>query len=281
MLRLICPHCQYPLQQTMRQLSCQNGHCFDRGKSGDVNLLLPNQKKSKSPGDSKVMVNARRDFLASGAYQPIAEMLARVVMVLAQGEPKVIADAGCGEGYYLRHIQGLCFPNLDFFTDQGGIFLGWDISKYAVQSAAKQSDRETCWITASNAAVPLANDSIDILFSTFGFEVEREFSRIVKKAGYVIIVEVGEQHLIELRKHIYPEIKPFSVKPLLSKALFKYLKQDNVTYKITLDNTQLATLMLMTPHFYRATVEYKDYLLSLSELSVTIEVNVKIYLQLA
>ncbi len=282
---LICPHCQTrlaPIDQGYRCTSyrCESGHCFDVGKAGDVNLLLPNQKRSKNPGDSKAMVGARRDFLASGVYQPIAELLGKYITMLGQGMPQVIADAGCGEGYYLRQIQRLCYPNLDYpnpnyFTDNGGAFIGWDISKYAVQSAAKQSKFSCQWLTASNAAIPIADNQVDILLSNFGFEVADEFARVVKSGGYVLTFDVGEKHLLELREIIYPSIKPYHAKSLLSGLTL--LKEDSLQYEIKLSVQQIAQLMLMTPHFYRATQQAKEQLSKLTKLSVTVSVILRIY----
>ncbi len=279
-MMLICPHCQTALALTNKLYRCENNHCFDIGKAGDVNLLLPNQKRSKNPGDSKAMVGARRDFLPSGVYQPIAELLGKYVTMLGQGEPKVIADAGCGEGYYLRQIQRLCYPSLDYptpdyFGDNGGEFVGWDISKYAVQSAAKQANFRSQWLTASNAAIPIADNQIDILLSNFGFEVADEFARVVKSGGYVMTLDVGEKHLLELRELIYPSIKPYHAKPSLSGLTL--LKEDNLQYEVTLSAQQIAQLMLMTPHFYRATQQAKYELSKLTELSVTVSVILRIY----
>ncbi|MBS9781838.1 MAG: methyltransferase domain-containing protein [Gammaproteobacteria bacterium] len=283
---LICPHCQTALQPIdqcgyrCKAYRCENNHSFDVGKAGDVNLLLPNQKRSKNPGDSKAMVGARRDFLASDVYQPIAELLAKYITMLGQGEAQIIADAGCGEGYYLRQVQRLCYPNLDcsnsnYFTDNGGAFIGWDISKYAVQSAAKQSTFSAKWLTASNAAIPIADNQIDILLSNFGFEVADEFARVVKSGGYVMTLDVGEKHLLELRKLIYPSIKPYHAKLPLS--VLTLLKEDSLQYEITLSAQQIAQLMLMTPHFYRATQQAKEKLSQRTKLSVTVSVLLRIY----
>ncbi len=271
---LICPHCRKILTPINKSYRCENNHCFDIGKAGDVNLLLPNQKRSKNPGDSKAMVVARRDFLASGVYQPIAELLGKYVTLLGQGEPQIIADAGCGEGYYLRHIQRLCYPTPDYFGDNGGAFIGWDISKYAVQSAVKQSNFRSQWLTASNAAIPIADNQIDILLSNFGFEVADEFTRVVKSGGYIMTLDVGEKHLLELRELIYPSIKPYQAKALLELSL---VKEDSLQYEVTLSAQQIAQLMLMTPHFYRATQQAKEELSKLTELSVTVSVILRIY----
>ncbi|MDP8106505.1 MULTISPECIES: putative RNA methyltransferase [Pasteurellaceae] len=274
---LICPHCKTELNLSEKSYRCENNHCFDQGKAGDLNLLLVNQKRSKSPGDSREMVNERHSFLESGAYSPIAELLAKTVMKLTQGQPKVIADAGCGEGYYLRQVQRLCFPSLDYFYDNGGQFIGWDISKFAVQKAAKSAKFPAKWLTASNAHIPLANNSVDILVSAFGFEVAEEFARVLKPNGYIVTLDAGEKHLLSLRKVIYPMIKPFREKPLLNESLFRCIKKDYTSYYTLLNKTQLSQLMIMTPHLYRATYEGKVAVQQLNELEIDVDVQLRVY----
>ena len=56
-------------------IACTAGHQFDQSKSGYVNLLLAQNKKTIQPGDSKEMVNARTHFLNLNRYAPLAEML--------------------------------------------------------------------------------------------------------------------------------------------------------------------------------------------------------------
>ena len=109
--RLICPLCHEPLLCNGKSFSCDNGHSFDCAKQGQVNLLPVQQKRSRDPGDSKEMVQSRRDFLNQGLYLPLAAQLADLVCSLMAKRPSgvtssefTLLDAGCGEGYYLSHI---------------------------------------------------------------------------------------------------------------------------------------------------------------------------------
>lgn len=285
MSSFICPHCQTPLQKNNNQLRCENGHCFDIGKAGDVNLLLPNQKRSKSPGDSKEMINARRDFLNSGVYQRIADELAQSVAEFTKATHRthVVADAGCGEGYYLRQVYQY---QLADETIQPSHFIGWDISKFAVQSASKQAraiNMPSHWSCASNAAIPLASESVDTLICGFGFAVADEFARVLRSgneenaAGHLITLDAGENHLIELRRVIYDEIKPYSEKPGIVHTQLTKISQSNFTYEITLDKQQIAQLMCMTPHLYRTKASGKQRLAELDSITLTIDVIKRIY----
>lgn len=46
-------------------------------KEGYVNLLPVQHKRSRDPGDSAEMMQARRAFLDAGHYQPLREQLGR------------------------------------------------------------------------------------------------------------------------------------------------------------------------------------------------------------
>ena len=74
---LACPLDGAPLHRHGAALRCARGHSFDLASQGYVNLLPVQNKRSLDPGDSKAMVAARRRYLASGIYEPIAAMVAR------------------------------------------------------------------------------------------------------------------------------------------------------------------------------------------------------------
>ena len=92
---LICPLCLSSFSLVDRTLKCENGHCFDISSAGYVNLLKPGKKNNAKAGDGKDMIKARTDFFSSGAYAPIQEKICALAKSL---DPRVIIDAGCGEG---------------------------------------------------------------------------------------------------------------------------------------------------------------------------------------
>ena len=63
-----CPKCGETLSFSERCARCPAGHCYDIAKEGYVNLLL---STGGIHGDSREMVEARRRFLGSGAYEPL------------------------------------------------------------------------------------------------------------------------------------------------------------------------------------------------------------------
>ena len=66
MVNLRCPVCAGALEKRAGAYLCPKNHSFDIAKSGYVNLLLNSSQGHH--GDDKLMVRARRDFLAKGYY---------------------------------------------------------------------------------------------------------------------------------------------------------------------------------------------------------------------
>lgn len=267
--QLICPLDKAPLQLSERTWRCENGHSFDVAKQGYVNLLPVQNKRSKDPGDSKAMVQARREYLERGYYQPLAQALADTV--LAQGS-QAILDAGCGEGYYLRYLVEQAEQKETELS-----VAALDISKWAVQAAAKQ-DKRLSWMVASNNAIPLADNSIDTILCVFGFPVEAEFERVLKPGGRLVMVDPASEHLIELKRIIYPEIKNKSEQLPVSGDVWTLDSEERVSFQVELpDNETIHDLLTMTPHFYRANKEGRERAEKLQSLTLTADVWVRVF----
>lgn len=99
-----CPLCQQPLTFDHRAWRCENQHQFDQAKEGYVNLLPVHHKRSKQPGDSADMMQARRHFLDAGHYQPLRQRVGDWLMQLLPEHPVSVLDIGCGEGYYTHYV---------------------------------------------------------------------------------------------------------------------------------------------------------------------------------
>ncbi|MDD4905988.1 MAG: 23S rRNA (guanine(745)-N(1))-methyltransferase, partial [Methylobacter tundripaludum] len=77
----VCPLCATSLQLIQKSYVCENNHHFDLAKEGYLNLLPVQHKRSVEPGDNKQMMQARREFLEAGYYEPMAKALAMMVNV--------------------------------------------------------------------------------------------------------------------------------------------------------------------------------------------------------
>lgn len=259
-----CPLDGQTLLRTDRSWRCESGHCYDIAREGYVNLLPVQNKKSRDPGDSKEMVAARRRFLQESHYRLIAEATARAVLAdIPQGSSVAVLDAGCGEGYYLRELAALA-------QDLTLEVVGLDISKWAVQAAARRSS-DMSWVVGSNARLPLPDASVDRILCMFGFPVYAEFARVLKPAGRLILVEAGPEHLRELREVIYPTLKP---RPQQRPVAEGFVVRDTVTVQgrmLLQSQEQIADLLTMTPHLYRADADGRARAAALTSLDATID----------
>jgi 23S rRNA (guanine745-N1)-methyltransferase len=268
---LACPLDGLDLVRTENSLRCTNNHNYDFDRKGTINLLPVQFKKSKNPGDSKEMVIARERFLNSRCYEPISDKLNE--LVAGQFENPVIFDAGCGEGYYTERLASLLSA---LKTDDAFSIAGMDISKDAIHEASKRS-RDIAWLVGTNAKIPVQDSSVNIIASLFGFPVWPEFSRISKPEGVVITVDVGADHLIELRRILYPEIREKETNDFVPEG-FEITEQHRLHQVINLpEQASISDLLVMTPHGYRAIKENQEIALQTKFETMTLDVVFKIY----
>ena len=274
---LTCPIDGNNLEQTEKQLICENGHSYDISRQGYVNLLPVQHKRSKNPGDSKAMVVARTQFLETGIYQTISEHLNKTVLAqIINDKALCILDAGCGEGYYFNNLANFLIQQPQ---DNKLSFVGLDISKDAIVQANKRS-KQISWIVGTNRQPPMRNESVDIILCMFGFLNKEGFNRVLKSGGKIILVDPGPNHLKELREIIYPQLTKTA--PTTSKqdeiVGFKLLTNENIRFtKNITDNTNINQLLIMTPHFYRASKQGREVACNLQEINITIDVSFKAF----
>jgi 23S rRNA (guanine745-N1)-methyltransferase len=265
---LACPLDGTPLRCTGSAWTCASGHCFDIASQGYTHLLPVQHKRSRDPGDSKEMVAARRRFLTAGFYQPIAAAVSRAVLADLPADASISClDAGCGEGYYMRQLAGAVGD------EQTLALLGLDISKWAVLSAAKQ-DKRPSWVVGSNANLPVQSGTLDRVLCMFGFPVYAEFARVLKPGGLLVQVDAGPDHLRELREIIYPSLKPERPADRQTPAGFSRLPTETLCFSIELTSAeQIADLLAMTPHLFRASALGRAAAAALTALSLSVDVR--------
>ena len=155
-------------------------HCYDRAKSGYVNLIPIGKKRSKIPGDNKDMIRARVDFLSAGYYQPLSDAInANAIKLLKDVKHPVVLDAGCGEGYYTHRLY-------DALTENGKKvkLFGTDISKFGLEAAGKHhAANGITYAAASSFEIPLPDHCVDLLVCIFSPYAEKEFLRVLKPGG--------------------------------------------------------------------------------------------------
>ena len=195
---LVCPVCGGGLGLTAagRSLACSAGHSFDIARQGYVNLY-----RGKPVNEySKESFRQRQQILEKGMYAHILEEICSFLQaVCGAGRPRLLLDAGCGEGYYTREIAarlGGC--GLDFY--------GVDLSRDSVQLAASTANQAggaaaaIKWLVADIGHLPVRDGSVDFLLDIFTSANYEEFQRILSPDGYLIKVIPGEGHVKELRE---------------------------------------------------------------------------------
>lgn len=265
-----CPVCGGALEYDDRTYRCAKNHCFDRAKSGYVNLLTSDRMHSKLPGDNKLMVRARRDFLNKGYYSVLACRLCSLADKYC-GKNFRIIDAGCGEGYYTEQIAAAL---ADKQISAGGI----DISKNAVDFAAKSSKNGVEYAAASVFHIPAEDNSADLLLSVFSPLCTEEFKRVLKKYGFFFMVIPDRKHLWELKSIIYENPYENHVKDYSLDGFELVEAVDVPAEKIKLEsNEDIANLFTMTPYYYNTKPEDKQKLDNIDTLETTIEFKILIY----
>jgi 23S rRNA (guanine745-N1)-methyltransferase len=193
-VNLLCSvrNCRLPLARSERTYTCANRHAFDVARSGYVNLLQPQDKKSKSPGDTAEAVAARRRFFQAGHVQPLVEAIVRA-LPLRPGD--ALLDAGCGEGHHLE----------SFRRAYGVEAWGVDISVPAIELAAK-TYRECGWVVANaDRFLPFEDGAFAAVASITARMNPEEFRRVLAPGGALLIVLPGTDDLIELRAAVLGE----------------------------------------------------------------------------
>ncbi|MEH0875790.1 23S rRNA (guanine(745)-N(1))-methyltransferase [Pectobacterium cacticida] len=238
-----CPLCQSPLVRQLRQWTC-GIHSFDCAKEGYVNLLPVQFKRSKQPGDSAEMMQARRRFLEAGHYQPLRDAVAQHLEPIVPDDATALLDIGCGEGYYTAALARR------LLSHKVMTIYGLDVSKAAIQRAAKRYNNvEFC--VASSQRLPFQDRSLDAVVKIYAPCNETELKRTVKVGGWVITVSPGPRHLYQLKAEVYDDVHLHPSKDeVLSGFQLKELHQ--LTYPMQLVGQEAAALLQMTPFAWRA-----------------------------
>ncbi|HEX9405685.1 MAG TPA: methyltransferase domain-containing protein [Thermoanaerobaculia bacterium] len=194
MPQLLCTvrSCHLPLAREERRVVCPRGHSFDIARGGYINLLQPQERRSREPGDSAGAVAARRRFLDRGHAKPLLEAIRAMVAphpalraTLSPGRGQgegIILDAGCGDGYYLGSI---------------GRGSGIDISTTAIDLAARRYPQCEWIVGNADRFIPYADASFDLILSITGRMNAAEFRRVGR--GDLLIAVSAPDDLIELR----------------------------------------------------------------------------------
>ena len=197
LVTLLCPvrHCATPLERQARSLVCSRGHSFDLARSGYCNLLQPQDRRSRQPGDPKEAVEARRRLLDAGYGAALLRALKEEVDALDLRPGAAVLDVGCGEGYYLGALAG-----------RGGIEAhGLDLSVPAVDLAARRHPGIPWIVANADRFLPYAAGSFDVVLSLDARLPASEILRVMAPEGRLLVAVPAPDDLVELRAAVLGE----------------------------------------------------------------------------
>lgn len=250
-----CPLCHQPLGYTNQQWRCEHNHQFDCAKEGYVNLMPVQHKRSKQPGDSAEMIQARRAFLDAGYYQPLQQRVAELLAIALPLKAQALLDIGCGEGYYTAAVA-------DRLTQQARARVrvyGLDVAKVAIRSAAKRYPAVS-FCVASSHRLPFADHSIDAVLRIYAPCKATELARVIKPGGVVVTVSPGPRHLYQLKGMVYQDIK-LHAEHREQLPGFHCELTESLGFPMILPGAQAANLLQMTPFAWRTTPDVQRSLM--------------------
>ena len=262
MVTLLCTvrACRQPLLREERRYVCARKHSFDIARSGYVNLLQPQDKKSLTPGDTREAAMSRRRFLErfwSAAAMPPLSVRADALL-----------DVGCGEGTYLNAFEA---------SEKHGL----DISTPAIEAAAKKYKDALFVIANADRFLPYADGSFDVVTSITARMNPGEFHRVLKEDGKALIALPAEDDLIELRESILGEAKLIDrVQRTVDdfSSHFALERHERIQHKLHLDRDAIQDVM--TSSYRGLRTKQRERLAALAEIDVTLSRDLLLFTSL-
>lgn len=251
---LQCPVCHQHLYLT-HHYSCGKHH-FDRAKEGYVNLCIPPIR-----GDDTLLVNARANFFQTNPYKPLMVKLQSMVASFS-----TVLDVGCGTGAYLEFMKR---------NDSTLTTIGCDGSKKAIKKAAKL-DPQSLYMVANMNALPLLNESVDVILSVFAPYNSEEIQRVLKPNGQLIVVQPAPNHLFELKQVLYDIVKLNPDTTLTIPGLTSNLNEQ-LEFEMILNQDELQALFAMTPYVYTSSQQASMKLKALVSLNIKASFKISVF----
>lgn len=252
---LRCPNCNEPLIRQENTAVCRNHHVFDYARQGYLNLLI---RQSRAHGDNAAMVKARTDFLNTGSYGFLREELTKIT---EREIPDVLADLGCGEGYYTSALKA---------REK----YGFDMSKEAIRHAAA-NDKSTQYVIASMFHLPLEDHVCDMACTCFAPFAAEETERILKDNGLFVFVSPGPDHLIEMKELLYETPYRNTVKQLNTSLVQE--QEYMISSSFHVNHEQLISLFEMTPYAHHTKETDQQKFREVREMNLTAQFVIRTY----
>jgi 23S rRNA (guanine745-N1)-methyltransferase len=228
--------CGLPLTRRDRALVCSAGHAFDIARSGYINLLQPQDRRSLSAGDSKAAVDARAALEQAGVGRAVIDAVVHTTAAVLLAAQPVVVDLGSGTG---RMLGGLAKAR----PTHG---IGVDLSVPAVELSARQFPSLTWVVANADRRLPIQDSSVDVVLSIHGRRNPAECARVLKPNGQLIVVLPAPDDLIELRAVVQGEaVERDRVDAMLGEhaSNFEVVERLPIRAQLTLERDALLNLL--------------------------------------
>jgi 23S rRNA (guanine745-N1)-methyltransferase len=256
MVTLLCPvrGCGAPLSRDDRALVCPRGHRFDRARSGYHNLLQPQERRSRRPGDSAAALAARRRLFDHGHGDWLLPHLLAAFDALRLPPAAAVLDVGCGEGFYLGTLAR------ERRVDAHGL----DISAPAVDLAARRYPDATWIVGNADRTLPYTAGSFDLALALTSRVNPGELRRVLAPdatvahtaavahqagGGFLLLAVPAADDLVELRTAVLGEGRLRDrLRPALASlaAHFELVRHVTVRTRLRLDADAARDLLAAT-----------------------------------
>ena len=190
---LSCPvrGCHEPLGQRDRSFVCPQAHTYDIARSGYINLLGPQDRKSLHAGDSRDAVEARAALIADGVGRGVIDAVIACAGAVANlPDTPVVVDLGSGSG-----------ETLGLFAEQRAMTgIGIDLSTAAAAHAARRFPSLTWVVANADRRLPLLDGQVDLVLSVHARRNPGECRRVLAPSGRLVVAIPAVDDLIELRE---------------------------------------------------------------------------------
>lgn len=252
----ICPKCRKEAIISDISLVCQNNHRYDFSKKGYIHLI----NNYKSTKYSENLFISREYIFNNGYYNHILE---KIKYYLEKYSADIVLDIGCGEGYYINKLKKI-FPRKYFY--------GIDNSKEAVELAVKK-DKVNPYMLVNLSTLPFKDNSISCILNILTPANYREFSRVLKKDGYIIKVIPTKNYLKEIRDLIDKSVYSNTDTTDLLEKYMEVVERDIVSEKFLLDKKDAKNILNMTPLMFSEKIT-EDMIAKLKQITIELEIIV-------
>jgi 23S rRNA (guanine745-N1)-methyltransferase len=250
-------------------LRCARAHSFDISRHAFVTLTSP--RRRPATGDDAAMVAARASVLGARHFMPLTTALVETAVTETERDAPLVLDAGAGTGHHLAAV-------LDALPGARGV--AFDASRAALRRAARAHDRIAAVRGDVWHLVPLGDETADLILDVFAPRNAREFARILRPAGTLVVATPAGDHLRELAT-----LHPVTIDPRKRERLhgelepaFELAGVRRVAWELRLTRLEAAAVVRMGPAAHHLSPAVERRLRALPRtVAVTAAVDVHVF----